>query len=145
MDNARAKRSRLSDLGIGYLAELHFGSMPRLRRRACLGFLWNIECNGALVNRLVVGVNQFNLHCVPAGRQAPQDERSATRVRPVPRRLVDGHMNVAHARRDVQSSGPNTGAMRMFSAQYEITTTPREASGWASGASMTIFAAALSR
>ena len=29
----------------------------------------------------------------------------------------------------------------MFSAQYAITTTPREASGSASGASMTIFAA----
>ena len=109
--------------------------------RSVCGFLWNIKCNGALVDRLVVRVNQFNQHFVRTGRQAPQDERVTTRVRPVPRRLVDGHMNVAHARRDGQSTRAEHRAMRMFSAQYGITTTPREASGSASGASMTSFAA----
>ena len=58
--------------------------------RVFRGFLWNIKCNGALVDNLVVRVNQFNQHFVRTGRQAPQDERVATRVRPVPRRLVDG-------------------------------------------------------
>src|SRR5271169_4377948 len=36
--------------------------------------------------------------------------------------------------------GPNTGTRCRFSAQYWITATPREASGSASGGSMTIFA-----
>jgi hypothetical protein len=58
--------------------------------RVFRGFLWNIKCNGALVDNLVVRVNQFNQHFVRTGRQGPQDERVATRVRPVPRRLVDG-------------------------------------------------------
>jgi thiol-disulfide isomerase/thioredoxin len=100
------------------LAGPAFGSTPPLRRRACCGSLWNIECNGALVDRLVVRVNQFNQYCVRTGRQPPQDERGATRVCPVPRRLVDGHMNVAYARRDApRAPEPNTGAIRMFSAQ----------------------------
>src|ERR687898_297715 len=38
-----------------------------------------------------------------------------------------------------RAPGPNIGTMRMLSAQYEITTTPREASGSASGAPTTSF------
>ena len=124
-DNARAKRSRLSDLGIG----LHFGSSPPLRSRVCRGFPWNIKCNGALVDRLVVRVNKFNQHFVRTGRQTPEDERGATRVGPVPRRLVDGHMNVAHTRRDGQSTWAEHRCNAHVLRTIRITTTPREASG----------------
>ena len=53
---------------------LHSGSMPLLRGRAGRGLHWNIEGHGAVVDRLVVRVNQFNQHFVRTGRQPPQDE-----------------------------------------------------------------------
>ena len=99
----RRSRSRSADAHVSCLS-LHFGSTPPLRRRACRGFLWNIKCQRCPC-RQAGGSRQPVQSALCADRAAdPQDERVATRVRPVPRRLVDGHMNVAHARRDGQST-----------------------------------------
>ena len=38
------------------------------------GILWNLKCHGALVDRLVVRINQFNQHFVRTWRQPPKDE-----------------------------------------------------------------------
>ena len=73
-------------------------------RHVCRGALWNLECNRALVDGLVVRVNQLDQHFVRAGWQPLQDDRGAARIRPAPRCIVDGHVNVAHARRDGQSA-----------------------------------------
>ena len=46
-----------------------FGSPPPLQRLACHGFLWNIKSHGALVDRLVVRINQsISTLCGPGGR-----------------------------------------------------------------------------
>ena len=51
---------------------------PSCLRHACRGFLGNFKRHGALVDKLVVCVHQFNQHFVWTGPQAPPDERAAT-------------------------------------------------------------------
>jgi len=88
----------------------------------------------------VVRVNQFNEHFVRTGGKPLQDDWYTT---------ASAHTHEASSSltcmcpmrgETARAFGPNTGTMCRFSAQYWIIATPREASGSASGGSMTIFA-----
>jgi hypothetical protein len=66
---------------------------------------WNDKCNHAIVDGVVVGVNQGNEHLVRTGGKTLQDDWVAARICPYPWGIVEVHMNVSYARRDSQSIG----------------------------------------
>jgi len=62
------------------------------------------KCDRALVDGLVVRVDQFKGHFVGAGGKTLQDDWVSTGICPHPCGIVESHMNVSDARRDSQSA-----------------------------------------
>ena len=71
---------------------------------------------------LCFGRRRDDLHRLTRSRSCeslatnPDNHRIPARVRPMPRRVVDGHVNVADTWRDGGAPGPKTGARRMLFA-----------------------------
>jgi len=102
---------------------------------------WNDKCDCAFVEGVVVRILQFKKHLVRAGGKTHQDDWVTTRICPHPRGIVESHMKVSDARRDRQSIGAeHRRNVQVLCTIYWIIATPREASGPASGGSITIFA-----
>ena len=67
---------------------------------------WDHKLDDALIDYPMHWIGELDQHFVRSGREALNDQRLAARVGPAPGRVVDGHVDVADARRHIESARP---------------------------------------